>query len=451
MFEELLKYKSPVYFTLMHVLIGIGCLFSNWVIIGWFYFILASNINVFFFSRSPFYPIALMTYLVSFEVLGRMVGTSPIIPYETSKYFMVGFFLWNILIGKADGNIGWLMLVLIIPGMFYDESGEVGYQNIVFNALGPIAIAMGLIYFRSTEITQVQFISLLRMIALPLISSLAFVFVKTPDYDQISFDLSANFDTAGGFGSNQVSTIFGLGGLLAFMFFIFRWRLTGNRITDIGLFFMFSFQGLLTFSRGGVIGMALAILVLLYLLTQAGLLVKTKFKLPNFTQYVFPIAFAAFFAFEIADDITGGNLSLRYQGETYGTSIGAKEKDLNTITTNRLNIFREDIELFNEYGIWGVGVGASQRLRGGNISEGTAAHVELSRLIAEHGILGIIYFILLILVYFMYVRTVAHPVHKAILACLFILALYSTFHAATRTFVTPLLFGLSMIRIKTDG
>ncbi len=451
MFEELLKYKNPLFYTLLHVAIGIGCLVSNWLLIFWFYFVLATNINLFFFSLKAFYPIALMTYLVSFEVLGRMVGTSPIIPYEISKYLMVGFFIWNIATRETAGNIGWLMLVLIIPGMLYDESGEVGYQNIVFNALGPIAIAFGLVYFRSVQIKQDQFISLLRMIALPLISSLAYVFVKTPDYDQISFDLSANFDTTGGFGSNQVSTIFGLGGLLSFLFFIFRWRLTGNRLTDIGLFFMFSFQGLLTFSRGGIVGMALAILVLLYLLTQAGILVKAKFKLPNFAQYVFPIVFVGFFAFQIADDITGGNLSLRYQGETYGTSIGAKEKDINIITTNRFNIFMEDIELFKEYGIWGVGVGASQRLRGGDVSEGTAAHVELSRLIAEHGILGIFYFILLILVYFIYVRTVAHPVHKAILACLFILALYSTFHAATRTFVTPLLFGLSMIRIKTDG
>jgi hypothetical protein len=184
------------------------------------------------------------------------------------------------------------------------------------------------------------------------------------------------------------------------------------------------------------------------MLTKSGIIVKSKYRIPDFASYLFPLIFIGTFAFQIADSITGGNLSLRYQGETYGTTVGAREKDLNVITTNRYNIFLEDVALFTEYGWLGVGVGASKYLREGEVDEGTAAHVELSRLIAEHGIFGIGYFILLVLLYYLYIQPIRHPVHKALAAALFVLALYTTFHAATRTFVTPLLIGLSMLNVQ---
>jgi hypothetical protein len=448
MFEQLLKYNRPSYLFGIHLAIGIGCLFSSWVLISWIYFIVFTNVNRIFKTRNPFQAIALITYILSFEVFARMVFTSPYIPYEISKYVLVFGLAFFILRGRFDNNIGWLMLVLILPGLLYDESDSATFQNIVFNSFGPIAISLAIIYFKAVTITFDQLISLLRLILLPLSACLIYVYFRTPDYDEINFNLSANFDTTGGFGSNQVSTILGLGGLLSLIFIIFRWPLTGYRIADVALFFLFSFQGLLTFSRGGMIGMGLGILVLVYMLTKSGIIVKSKYRIPDFASYLFPLIFIGTFAFQIADSITGGNLSLRYQGETYGTTVGAREKDLNVITTNRYNIFLEDVALFTEYGWLGVGVGASKYLREGEVDEGTAAHVELSRLIAEHGIFGIGYFILLVLLYYLYIQPIRHPVHKALAAALFVLALYTTFHAATRTFVTPLLIGLSMLNVQ---
>jgi hypothetical protein len=136
---------------------------------------------------------------------------------------------------------------------------------------------------------------------------------------------------------------------------------------------------------------------------------------------------------------------MRYQGETYGTLNGYKENDLNNITTGRLDIFLEDLKTFINYPVFGSGVSVSSQLRESH--SGVAAHVELSRLLAEHGILGIIVFFILIgnvIILFSERRK-----GLLILLILSILGSYTTFHAATRTFLSPLLIAISYIPLRS--
>jgi hypothetical protein len=448
MFKSILDYKTPTLVLILHIAIGLGSLLTQWVSIMWFYFILLTNFGYLMQKQKPFYAIALITYLASFEILFRMVYATPIVPYEIGKYILVGGF--GLLLFSVSGRspLGWVMLACILPGCFYDYSDEVSFANIVFNAFGLIALALGIISCSSISITLKELKILLRLLVFPLISCLTYIYIRTPDYEDISFDLGANFETSGGFGSNQVSTILGLGCAIIFILIILKWQLTVVRGADIGLFFLFGFQGLLTFSRGGVVGAVIAIVSFIYIISLSSNYIKNKYRVPNFLNYLIPLIFLGFFAFDTANDITGGNLMLRYQGETAGTLAGAKEKDLNALTSNRLNIFREDLELWQEYPVTGVGVGASRYMR--NMTEDVVAHVELSRMLSEHGILGMLFFLLIIVVYFVYVNTTSQPVFKAIMTSLFVLALYSTFHAATRTYVTPLLMSISVLRFKPD-
>ncbi|WP_332910235.1 hypothetical protein [Algoriphagus boritolerans] len=76
-----------------------------------------------------------------------------------------------------------------------------------------------------------------------------------------------------------------------------------------------------------------------------------------------PLGVMLFVVMIVANSITGGMLLLRYQGETQGTLAGSADKNLNKITTNRSDIFLEDVKLFAEYPGMGVGVGASAFLR----------------------------------------------------------------------------------------
>jgi hypothetical protein len=147
----------------------------------------------------------------------------------------------------------------------------------------------------------------------------------------------------------------------------------------------------------------------------------------------------------LTNGLTNGNLFLRYQGETAGTLAGSYDKDFNTLTTNRYNIFMADIDLFSQHSFWGVGAGASSFLR---IKEkGILSHAEMSRLLAEHGLFGVLFIIIIILVLTGILRSRNDRVYKGFLVAIFIIGFYTSFHAATRTYVTPLLMGLSTISV----
>ena len=56
-----------------------------------------------------------------------------------------------------------------------------------------------------------------------------------------------------------------------------------------------------------------------------------------------------------------------------------------------------------------------------------------------------LYFGMLLLVAINLLLINRNPVYKAIVIGFYIIGLYSTFHAATRTYVSPLLIGLSLV------
>jgi len=376
-----------------------------------------------------------------------MAYTSPYVPYETGKYILFVFLIIGIILGYRRGNAGWLMLFLLLPSLFIDESGETNYQNIIFNLLGPINVALAIIFFKKQTLSKENFISFLKLMLFPLISVLAYVLIKNPKLDTVDFSLSSTVDTSGGFGGNQISTGLGLGAFLAFLFWRKRWTFSGYRWLDLILVIAFSFQGLLTFSRGGMFGGFLGILIILAFEQHrdardwaSGLIIKLV--------KIVPVVLLLFFTFSVADDITGGTLLLRYKGETRGTISGRREKDINIITTNRYDIFIDDLKLWQKYPVLGVGPGASSQMR--ESTRGFLAHVELSRLISEHGILGIIYFIMLLSIGFGVFKQIKRGELNAVLFAFFIIALFTTFHAATRTYVSPLLFGISMLGIEYD-
>ena len=143
------------------------------------------------------------------------------------------------------------------------------------------------------------------------------------------------------------------------MFWINKWYLTSNRWLDFIIVGGFSIQGLLTFSRGGMIGGVIGISVIIWMNSQSSKKNKKRFKLSNVGKFVLPGVIGLYMLFQIADGITGGILSLRYSGETNSTLSGRSEVDLNTLTTGRFDIFLEDLEIWSNNVFFGVGVGGS--------------------------------------------------------------------------------------------
>lgn len=450
--EGMASDRKNLFWTLGHVSLGFLCTLTPFALIGWVYFILISNFgkSISLLShRKPSLFLILFSYVISFEVLDRMAKTSPFIPYELGKYLLVLMgFLGLIYLGVRSKKGIW-MVILISPALLYDFSGQRNIFDFINYYLAPLSVGLGLAYANRFPISKTTLNQILKFIFWGCLASLVFTYIKTPDLDNIEFRLGANFETTAGHSSNQVSTILGLGMFIAFYSFYNSLNFSGNRILDVLIFAGFAFQGLLSFSRGGMLVGVLGI-ILLIILPDIGT------NKPNFGNYnksnkPILISFAAiiglWIVFEVTNSITNGNLLLRYQGETQGTLLGSKKVTTDHLLSGRLVIMQKDFDLFFKYPITGVGLGVSPYLRDPD-RERVAAHVELSRLFAEHGILGVAFSILLFTLPFNSWKMNRISNGRNILFILIVFGLATTFHAAMRTFITPLFIILGILRIK---
>ena len=439
--------RRNLFWTLAHIGLGFLCTLTPFALIGWFYLILLTNFfkaNSLLQKRNPAFFFMLFSYLISFELLDRMAKTSPYVPFEIGKYFLVLAGILGIIAVGVRYNIGIWMAVLVTPAVFYDFSGLRPNYDIINTYLAPLAVGLGIAFAYRLSITYVQFNQILKFIWWASLASLVFTYIKTPDFENISFSLKANSDTTAGHSSNQVSTVLGLGMFLSFYSVFKRLNFSGNRILDFVILFGFTFQGLLSFSRGGMLVGVIGILMLLFVGES-----NTNKSNRNASLTIGLVALISLYgAFEIANNITGGNLLLRYQGETAGTMRGTKEVTVDHFVTGRLGIFEEDISLWTKYPITGVGSGTSRFLRDPD-RIGVAAHVELSRLLADHGLAGLVYSLFFFIQFpYKIFKANEKSTHRVILLALVAIAILSTFHAAMRTYVTPLFMILGVLKIK---
>lgn len=442
--------RQNLFWTLAHIGLGFVCTLTPFVLIVWFYLILFTNLfkaNNQLKNKNPAFFIMLCSYLVSFEILDRMAKTSPYIPYELGKYLMIAFGVLGLIQIGVRSRQGIWMVFLITPALFYDFSGKRVFFDIINSYFAPLSVALCIAFAYRLRITSNQLNQILKLIWLGCLASLIFPFIKTPDFENITFTLKAQFETTGGHASNQVATVLGLGMFLSFYSIFKRLRFSGYRILDIVILTGFAFQGLLSFSRGGMIVGALGILMLLFLPESTKNLAATGNR--NKTVFLGLIAvFLLYGVFEIANTITGGNLLLRYQGETQGTLLGSKEVTVDHFVSGRMGIFEKDFNLWLDHFFTGVGNGVSPYMRDLD-KYPIAAHVELSRLLAENGFLGFLYSILffVIIPYKSWRMNTNSPL-RILLLTLMLIAILTTFHAAMRTFVTPIFIVLGTLKIS---
>lgn len=373
-------------------------------------------------------------------MLTRMADTSPYLPYEIGKYFLLFFSIIGLLVVGVKSGLGLLLAAIITPSAFYDLSGSVVNTDIINYFLGPLGIGLGLAFTNKTRISQCNFDNLLRLVWLTSLSALFFAFIKTPDLDNIQFTLSAQSQTTGGQSSNQVSTILGLGFFLSVYGVRNKLKFSGYYYLDIAFAVLFFFQTLLSFSRGGLIVSLIGVFILLFPEIK-----KAKAK---FILFSLAVSIGIFIVFTVANNLSNGLLRQRYSGETQGTIEGYREKDLNVVTSGRVSIFNEDIDLWLEHPLIGVGCGASRYMRNDdNNFENVAPHMEFSRLLAESGIFGLLYFLLLLKYFFNVLKRNKFFSSRHLLTAIFAIAILSSFHSAMRTYITPLLVILSSLTV----
>mgnify|MGYP002376192243 FL=1 len=138
---------------------------------------------------------------------------------------------------------------------------------------------------------------------------------------------------------------------------------------------------------------------------------------------------------------TNGMIEKRYANQN---AVGMEKED---ITTGRTDLFVAEFEEFLENPLLGVGVGRIKDLRFQETGIHAASHNEMSRIIAEHGFLGILAFSILLLVpLFFRLKDRSNVLFFSFYLFWFLTINHSSMRIAAPAFI----YALSLIHIKDE-
>lgn len=314
-----------------------------------------------------------IAYIAGCEVLWRMTRSS--IAWEFGKYAISAICVVGMLRVKVKRNIGLPVayFALLLPSAILTftggDSAEEARQLISFNLSGPMCLMLCVLFFSNIRITQIDLRRMYFAIIGAAIGIAAVAYYSIRSVLEIEFINGSNRVMSGGFGPNQVSAILGLGVLFSLLLLFEKglpWRL---RAPLIGISVVLAVQAALTFSRGG--------LVLAFAALFGALLYLIRNRRTRVTLVIVGVLLAGVGKFVVIprlEAFTKGKLSQRYT---------------NIDSSGRTVIAGFDLEIFEDHPFVGVGPGMADDIRK-DLGHFGAAHTEFTRVLAEHGILGLI-------------------------------------------------------------
>jgi hypothetical protein len=368
-------------------------------------------------------------YVVGAEVLWRMNHAA--VFWETGKYAVTGLLLLagSQFRGGRGNRMALVYFALLIPSTVFTlgalSLGDVKNQ-LSFNLSGPASLATCAWFFSRVRLARADLQRILLAILGPLVS-VATITVIGSSRGGVQFGDVSNLAVTGGFGPNQVSAVLGLGVLASFILLIDVDVPARLRTVAGGLLLVMAMQSALTFSRGGLYGAAVSILLLVVPLIARS---RDRVRVAMATLVLAGLAEA--FVIPSLEARTGGEIDQRF-------------RDLGT--TGRKEIAQSELSLFASAPLLGVGPGGAQesRLEGRSI----AAHTEYTRLLAEHGLLGLFAVLTMLSMAVMAVRRGAPGSARALSAALCAWALVFMGHAAMRLAAPAFTFGLAMADLNS--
>ncbi|WP_019038883.1 O-antigen ligase family protein [Psychroflexus tropicus] len=343
-------------------------------------------------SNKTYYALGAAAYIAAAEVFLRMTKAMPF--WELGKYLVIFFMLLGMLYEgfklKAWPVLAFVLLLLpgvVIAYLNFDYFDESFRKTILFNLSGPLSLfATALFCYQK----QVKFKTLLRIVdlmLLPIIAMVVYITLYAPPIEQIVFTTESNQAASGGYSGNQVATILGLGMFLSYIRFLIPHKNTFLNIVNIGILVLLAYRCLLTFSRGGFI----TAIVMMFIFTVLFINWAPLAKKARATVKLVGLGVGGFVLWGAVVAVTGGLIVNRYTGKN---TLG-EDKD---ITTGRAEIISTELEAFYEDPFLGVGVGMGKFFRIEEADGGGATHNEVARMLAEHGMLGVLALLILLLI-----------------------------------------------------
>jgi hypothetical protein len=377
-------------------------------------------------------------YVVGSEVFLRMTGGNPL--YEISKYgVMVFIFMGMYYSGfSKSATPYWIFLLLLVPSVVITTfvlNFETNLKNsIAFNISGPVCLGVASIYAYRRKIPLDQMNTILLCMGLPILSCMVYLTFYTPNIRDVITSTQSSYETSGGFGPNQVATVLGLGMFIFFSRIILeshtKFMLALNLLIAINM----SYRGMVTFSRGGMVtGFLMILLLLLFLYYKSNYTGRVKL---NYSIVFIGVAMAATWAYTSFQ--TGGLIDKRYANQDAAGRV--KESKF----TGREEVAKGEIDVFLKNPIFGVGVGKGVEVRKAETGDGTLSHDEITRMLAEHGSLGIVG---LLILFFTPLVLYLENKFNMFLLCFLAFWFLTINHAAMRTAAPAFVYSLSLLNV----
>ncbi|WP_438963147.1 O-antigen ligase family protein [Nonlabens sp.] len=380
-------------------------------------------------------------YLVTLEVFLRM--NSALIFYEFMKYLVIIFMVLGIVMrGFSLKSIPYVFyLLLLVPSIVIAAGnipiGESLRKAVAFNLSGPVTLGITAIYCYQRPIKSARLDQILKLAVGPIVMTTTYLFLVTPDIRDVVTNTASNFATSGGYGPNQVATVLGIGMFITFVRFL-RVKNLWINVLDITLFLAMTYRAWVTFSRGGVYT---AFLMIIAVIGTLFLLKRSEFKV-SFIPKLAVIAVGLIMAWGFTSLVTNGLIDKRYANED---AAGRAKDDL---STGRVELISIELEAFFENPIAGIGAGQVKYYRAQKDGIIAASHNETSRLLSEHGSIGI--FSLFVLVFTPLFFRLFHRGNIYFYAFL-IFWIATINHSAMRIAAPAFFYGMALLYVKTPN
>lgn len=377
------------------------------------------------FGREARRVVYVAAYIAGAEVLWRM--SSAHIFWEFGKYAIVTIMLVYLLRTRQAKMAGlpilyFLLLVVSIPLTIFNLPWNFARDAISFNLSGPLSLAVSVIFFLQVSLDWSERVKMAYYFAAPIVGIGSVAVWRTIIAQQILFSDNSNFTTSGGFGPNQVSAILGLGALL---FLLLAMQSTiAMRWVSLTVSLILVTLSVLTFSRGGMYNLVASFFIfVVYSLNNARL---RNTLIPILLIGIFA---GSYFIYPKLEEFTGGAVTTRFS---------------DTSTTGRYEIMQADLEIWKQTPLLGVGPGMAVYARLPFVGKLDNAHTEYTRMLAEHGVLGLLAILFLPVMAMKALRHAPQGLPKAWVAAILTWPLIEMTHAAMRVAAIGFMFGLAM-------
>ncbi len=379
-------------------------------------------------------------YIAGAEVFFRMTGG--MVFYETGKYMVIIFLIIGMFFkGTSSKTIPfWTYLLILVPGIIVASitmSFEADFRkSIAFNLSGPVCLGVSALYCYYKKIKKEDFQQVILMLLMPLLSIMFYLYLYTPTLKEGIINMAGNYAATGGYGPNQISTVLGMGAFLL-VTRLFAIKNKFINIIDFALLGMIGYRAVITFSRGGVftaIICMIAFIILFYYKQNSREVAKVNSKII--------LLFSTLVLIWIFSSInTFGLIENRYENRD---SAGQLKAD---ITTGRVELVTTELEAFYNYPLTGIGVGKGYEYREETLGINIASHNEVSRLLSEHGLLGVIALLILIFVPIIFWTKFKNNYYFLAFMAFWFLTIN---HSAMRIALPAFVYGLALLYIVDE-